>query len=69
MPTGTGKTVSLLALIIAYLAQKPEHVKKVTNNYSSLSEIVNLLHQNGCRDGKNIKRSQIGIGLQEEGKR
>lgn len=29
MPTGTGKTVSLLALIIAYLAQKPDHVKRV----------------------------------------
>jgi DNA excision repair protein ERCC-2 len=29
MPTGTGKTISLLALIIAYLAKHPERVKKV----------------------------------------
>ena len=29
MPTGTGKTVSLLALILAYLSKYPDRVKKL----------------------------------------
>lgn len=29
MPTGTGKTVSLLSLILAYIAENPEKIKKV----------------------------------------
>ncbi len=42
MPTGTGKTVSLLALIVAYLAQKPDVIKKVNDKLGSI--ILKLIY-------------------------
>jgi hypothetical protein len=39
MPTGTGKTVSLLSLFISYLNQYPDRFRRVSNLIS-----VNLLH-------------------------
>ena len=56
MPTGTGKTISLLALILSYLARYPERIKKVfvsTHTYK-----VGLLYTYCCGNGKNIKRDK-----------
>jgi DNA excision repair protein ERCC-2 len=45
MPTGTGKTVSLLALIIAYLAQKPNQIKKLIYCTRTVVEMEKTLQE------------------------
>lgn len=45
MPTGTGKTVSLLALIIAYLAQKQESIKKLIYCTRTVVEMEKTLRE------------------------
>ena len=64
MPTGTGKTVSLLALIVAYLATYPDRIKKVCflikYNFN-FSYIANILYQNGSRNGKDFEGGKVGF--------
>jgi hypothetical protein len=53
MPTGTGKTVCLLALLTSYLAQRPKY-KKVPPPRCS----VDLLHPHCGRDGEDPQGDQ-----------
>ena len=43
MPSGTGKTVSLLSLIIAYLRAYPHHVSKLVYCSRTLPEMEKVL--------------------------
>ncbi len=69
MPTGTGKTVSLLALIIAYLATYPDRIKKVClikkpkifNFLSYFFFLVNILYENSSGNGKDFEGGKVGI--------
>jgi DNA excision repair protein ERCC-2 len=45
MPTGTGKTVSLLALIISYLAAHPERFKKLVYCTRTVVEMEKTLKE------------------------
>ncbi|CAD8076131.1 unnamed protein product [Paramecium primaurelia] len=45
MPTGTGKTVSLLAFIIAYLAQRPNTIKKLIYCTRTVVEMEKTLEE------------------------
>ena len=58
MPTGTGKTVSLLSLIVSYLDKDIN--KKVTYIKDILiTFIAYLLHPNGRGNGENAIRIKI----------
>lgn len=50
MPTGTGKTICLLALLTSYLTHRTKY-KKVQLH----SKLVDLLHKNSSRNVKNIE--------------
>jgi DNA excision repair protein ERCC-2 len=45
MPTGTGKTISLLALIIAYLAKYPDRIKKLIYCTRTVVEMEKTLEE------------------------
>lgn len=56
MPTGTGKTVCLLALLTSYLTHRTKY-KKVTFTH----HIVDILHTYRSIDVKNPKINKIAI--------
>ena len=43
MPSGTGKTVSLLSLIVAYIKSNPSHVSKLIYCSRTLPEMEKVL--------------------------
>ncbi|CAF4955836.1 unnamed protein product [Pieris macdunnoughi] len=45
MPSGTGKTVSLLSLIVAYMIQNPHHVRKLIYCSRTIPEIEKVLEE------------------------
>lgn len=45
MPSGTGKTISLLALIVAYLQQRPTHLTKLIYCSRTIPEIEKVLEE------------------------
>jgi DNA excision repair protein ERCC-2 len=45
MPTGTGKTISLLALIVAYLAEYPNRIKKLIYCTRTVVEMEKTLEE------------------------
>lgn len=47
MPSGTGKTVSLLSLIVAYMQANPLHVSKLIYCSRTLPEIEKVLVELG----------------------
>lgn len=53
MPTGTGKTICLLALLTSYLTHRTKY-KKVLKNLI----IAHLLHKNSSLDVENFKVSE-----------
>ena len=61
MPTGTGKTISLLALFVSYIIAYPEKYSKVIIIFhlGNKSNLVDLLYKNCSRNGKNFSRIKI----------
>ncbi|KAF9816881.1 hypothetical protein SFRURICE_012223 [Spodoptera frugiperda] len=45
MPSGTGKTISLLSLIVAYMIQNPHHVRKLIYCSRTVPEIEKVLEE------------------------
>ncbi|XP_066911999.1 general transcription and DNA repair factor IIH helicase subunit XPD-like [Clytia hemisphaerica] len=45
MPSGTGKTVSLLSLIVAYLREKPQHLSKLIYCSRTVPELEKVLEE------------------------
>ncbi|GBP79904.1 General transcription and DNA repair factor IIH helicase subunit XPD [Eumeta japonica] len=45
MPSGTGKTISLLSLIVAYMIQHPHHVRKLIYCSRTVPEIEKVLEE------------------------
>ncbi|XP_013183777.1 general transcription and DNA repair factor IIH helicase subunit XPD [Amyelois transitella] len=45
MPSGTGKTISLLSLIVAYMLQNPHHVRKLIYCSRTVPEIEKVLEE------------------------
>ncbi len=50
MPSGTGKTVSLLSLIVAYQQQMPEHRKLIYCSSRLIDVAMSSLQSNICRN-------------------
>ncbi|XP_038221320.1 general transcription and DNA repair factor IIH helicase subunit XPD [Zerene cesonia] len=45
MPSGTGKTISLLSLIVAYMIQNPHHIRKLIYCSRTVPEIEKVLEE------------------------
>lgn len=45
MPSGTGKTISLLSLIVAYMIQNPHQVRKLIYCSRTIPEIEKVLEE------------------------
>ncbi|CAH2049580.1 unnamed protein product, partial [Iphiclides podalirius] len=45
MPSGTGKTISLLSLIVAYLIQNPHHIRKLIYCSRTVPEIEKVMEE------------------------
>ena len=63
MPTGTGKTISLLALLTSYLAHRDKYTKVAIQDISA-----DLLHPYCCRDGQDSQRVEESAQKEEEGR-
>jgi len=60
MPTGTGKTICILSLIVAYISAKPENVKRVTSRLKEMTFLADLLHAHSGwvrEDDRRIKKT------------
>jgi len=66
MPTGTGKTVSLLSLIVAYISKSKKKLNVRASDFRSILK-VDLLHEDSSGDGKDPKRDKIGILIKIRG--
>lgn len=63
MPTGTGKTVCLLALLTAYLSNRDKYKRVYL-----MSDIVSVLYKDCCGDGEDARGIEECVG-EEEGRR
>ncbi|KAI8433982.1 hypothetical protein MSG28_012133 [Choristoneura fumiferana] len=68
MPSGTGKTISLLSLIVAYMIQNPHHVRKLIYCSRTVPEIEKVLEElknliNYYEQHQGEKPSLVGVVL------